>query len=97
MHRYCYIRKRHADLAWFGRTVVVRHNRIGELKASSGHCSDEEWETILNQFLVDLDDEQVDIEFKIDLSSAEATLHIRKNIQGITVGGTRGKRQVASN
>jgi hypothetical protein len=67
----------------------VRHNRIGELKATSGHCSDEEWESILTRFLVELNTSQEDIEFKIDLSSAEATLHIRKNIQGITVGSSR--------
>lgn len=63
--------------------VKIRHKRINDLKAASGHCSDAEWEQILVTTLVDqgvLDG----IVATVDFQEKSATLNFRKNIQGIT-------------
>ncbi|KAI1843055.1 hypothetical protein JX265_005164 [Neoarthrinium moseri] len=65
--------------------VKLRHRRVNEWKAPSGHCTDEEWEQILISTLIEPDHVHArDIEIKADLQSESTTLNFRKNIQGIT-------------
>ncbi|KAJ2986711.1 hypothetical protein NUW58_g1112 [Xylaria curta] len=63
----------------------LRHKKIGECKASPGHCTDEEWEQILSSTFVDLRPVP-GIEAKADVQSdgTSVILSFRKNIQGIT-------------
>ncbi|RWA13725.1 hypothetical protein EKO27_g1392 [Xylaria grammica] len=65
--------------------VKLRHKKIGEYKASSGHCTDEEWQQILTSIFVDLKPVP-GIEVRADVQSdgASVVLAFRKNIQGIT-------------
>ncbi|KAH8677984.1 hypothetical protein BX600DRAFT_141505 [Xylariales sp. PMI_506] len=65
----------------------LRHKRIDELKASAGHCTDDEWEQILLSTLVTPGSSGVrdrGIEIKAETKSDAVTLNFRKNIQGIT-------------
>lgn len=62
------------------------------MKASSGHCTNDEWEDILIAALIDLDATRLrDIEIKADVpegseeESGPCILNFKKNIQGITV------------
>ncbi|KAI8623518.1 hypothetical protein F5Y19DRAFT_370941 [Xylariaceae sp. FL1651] len=65
--------------------VKLRQKKINEYKASSSHCTDEEWQQILTSIFVDLKPIP-DIEVRADLQSdgSSITLSFRKNIQGIT-------------
>lgn len=65
---------------------AARHNRVKEFKSSNAQCSDAEWEQILISTLTDGGGSADGIETKVDCrSDDEATLHFRKNIQGIAV------------
>ncbi|KAI0020468.1 hypothetical protein F4780DRAFT_373533 [Xylariomycetidae sp. FL0641] len=65
--------------------IKLRHKKIDEHKAATGHCTDEEWAQILTTTLVDkrpVPDIEVRAEAQSDGSLV--SLSFRKNIQGIT-------------
>lgn len=64
---------------------TVRHDRIGELRASSSPCSPEEWETILKALL--LGGEQIEgIEAGAEANVGKSiTITIRRRVAGINV------------
>ncbi|KAI0484206.1 hypothetical protein GGR56DRAFT_612775 [Xylariaceae sp. FL0804] len=66
-------------------TTKLRHKRIDEHRAASGHCADEEWASILASTLVD-QQPVPDVEIRADVQTggSSVALSFRKNIQGIT-------------
>ncbi|KAI1139733.1 hypothetical protein F5Y05DRAFT_331168 [Hypoxylon sp. FL0543] len=66
-------------------TLKLRHKRVGDYRAPSGPCSQEEWEDILTSTLVN-QRPAPDIEIRADIESdgTSVSLSFRKNIQGIT-------------
>ncbi|KAI1472048.1 uncharacterized protein F4812DRAFT_456145 [Daldinia caldariorum] len=66
-------------------TMKLRHKRTTDYKASSGLCSNEEWEGILTSTFVD-QKPTPDIEIRADIPPDRSSVSIsfRKNIQGIT-------------
>ncbi len=65
--------------------ATVRHDRIGDLRASSSPCSPEEWESILKALL--LGSEPIEgIEAGAEASSGKSiTITIRRRVAGISV------------
>ncbi|KAI1084084.1 hypothetical protein F5B20DRAFT_365070 [Whalleya microplaca] len=65
--------------------VKLRHKRIAEYRASSGHCTDEEWEKLLiSIFVTDQPVPDTEVKASVHLDSSYVNLSFRKNIQGIT-------------
>ncbi|KAI1475114.1 hypothetical protein F4774DRAFT_398440 [Daldinia eschscholtzii] len=66
-------------------TMKLRHKRVGDYKASSGPCSDEEWEEILASTFVN-QKPLPDVEIRADIppNGSSVSISFRKNIQGIT-------------
>lgn len=73
--------------------ATVRHDRIGELRASSAPCSPEEWETILKALL--LGSEPVEgIEAGAEANVGKSiTITIRRRVAGINVGSLTPARK----
>jgi hypothetical protein len=65
--------------------ATVRHDRIGELRASGGPCSPEEWESILKSLL--LGGEPIEgIEAGAEANVGKSvTITIRRRVAGINV------------
>ncbi|KAI1800188.1 hypothetical protein F4811DRAFT_50248 [Daldinia bambusicola] len=66
-------------------TMKLRHKRTSDYKASSGLCSNEEWEEILTSTFVN-QKPTPDIEIRADIppDGSSVSISFRKNIQGIT-------------
>jgi len=67
------------------RHVTVRHDRVGELRASSSPCTPEEWESILKALL--FGGEPIDgIEAGAEANVGKSiTITIRRRVAGINV------------
>lgn len=68
--------------------IAVRHDRIGELRASSSPCSPEEWESILKALLLGAEPiEGIEAGAEANVGKS-ITITVRRRVAGINVGLT---------
>ncbi|KAI0004815.1 hypothetical protein F4779DRAFT_599254 [Xylariaceae sp. FL0662B] len=65
--------------------TTLRHKRIAEYRASTAHCTNEEWKEILVSIFVESRPVPgIEVRAGVQSDGASVTLSFRKNIQGIT-------------